>query len=55
MELKHNNSNGEIVLASELNPYNFILLNFLKIALKNKSCKLFFSQMLSLPSKQDGS
>jgi len=43
MELKHNNSDNEIVLASKYNLLQQFFQKFVKIANRNESCKCFFS------------
>jgi len=42
MGLKHNNPNGDVVLASKCNLFQQYFWKIVKIAFKNESYKLFF-------------
>jgi len=54
MELKHNNPNSEITLASELKPgYQFFSFEIIKLHSKILSYMFFFKKMLKLLGKYD--
>jgi len=53
MELKHSNSNGEIVLESKLNHVELFFWKVVKLQIEMNPTTYFFKKRLRLPKKQD--
>ena len=51
MELKHNNPNGEIVLAGKLHPFQQFFWKNVKIAFNNELYELFFQEDAQIAQK----